>query len=318
MSDTSPTTEERIWSVLTHLSALAFGMGILIPIIGWAEQRQKSRYVSFQCLQALGYQSLGYTVWLLSYILIITFFLLLSVFVIGAGADDRNLISVWSGAFVLIAFASIGAYIIIPIVAAIATALGKDFRYPIMGNRLLKYLRHDQTGENVDQLIEEREDRWVIAMGHLSVILVIWGILVPFVAWVMQGKRSGFVRFQAIQTLIYQAFTTLLYFGSVFVMMLAFIPMAMLGALDASGGSGEIFAIGFVIVTLIVAMLGLLILPLFHILGQWAGYRVLKGENYHYPVVGALVEKGLAKRNLESGSLPTAPVPQNFDKDASL
>jgi hypothetical protein len=30
-------------------------------------------------------------------------------------------------------------------------------------------------------------------------------------------------------------------------------------------------------------------------MGQWAGYRVLKGDDYHYPVVGKLVEKRLAK-----------------------
>src|ERR1043165_8953429 len=67
----SPNTEERIWAVFAHLSALALGMGLLLPIIGWSEQRRKSKYASFQCLQALGYQSLGYTVWLLAYLLVI-------------------------------------------------------------------------------------------------------------------------------------------------------------------------------------------------------------------------------------------------------
>src|SRR5512133_2557718 len=69
MNDT-PATEERIWAVLSHLSAIALGMGLLLPIIGWSEQRRKSKYASFQCLQALGYQSLGYTVWLLSYLVV--------------------------------------------------------------------------------------------------------------------------------------------------------------------------------------------------------------------------------------------------------
>src|SRR4026208_365280 len=63
-------TEDRIWAVISHLSAIAFGMGILLPIIGWSEQRRKSNYTSFQCLQALGYQSLGYTIWFLIYLLV--------------------------------------------------------------------------------------------------------------------------------------------------------------------------------------------------------------------------------------------------------
>ena len=33
-----PTNEDRIWAVISHLSAIAFGMGILLPIIGWSEQ----------------------------------------------------------------------------------------------------------------------------------------------------------------------------------------------------------------------------------------------------------------------------------------
>src|SRR4026207_2425432 len=69
--NTLPTTEERIWAVLSHLSSLAFGMGILLPIISWSDQRRKSNYSSFQSLQALGYQSLGFTIWILSYLVII-------------------------------------------------------------------------------------------------------------------------------------------------------------------------------------------------------------------------------------------------------
>ncbi len=46
-------------------------MGILLPVVGWSDQRRKSNYASFQCLQALGYQSVGFTVWVLSYLVII-------------------------------------------------------------------------------------------------------------------------------------------------------------------------------------------------------------------------------------------------------
>ncbi|MGE5377911.1 MAG: DUF4870 domain-containing protein, partial [Bacteroidota bacterium] len=77
MMNSSPTTEERIWAVISHLSALAFGMGLALAILGWSEQRRKSKYASFQCLQALGYQSLGYTVWLLSYLVVAVLFLVL-------------------------------------------------------------------------------------------------------------------------------------------------------------------------------------------------------------------------------------------------
>ena len=41
----------------------------------------------------------------------------------------------------------------------------------------------------------------------------------------------------------------------------------------------------FIIASLIAVAIFLLI-PLFHVLGQYAGYRVLKGDDYHYPVGG--------------------------------
>jgi uncharacterized Tic20 family protein len=137
------TTEDRIWAVLSHLSSLAFGMGIVLPIIGWSDQRRKSNYASFQSLQALGYQSLGFTVWVLSYlVLIIGASIILLVVVAPTGQNSQNpntvtsltimLLVVLLGPFVL--------YLVLPIIGAVACALGKDFRYPIMGDRLARYL----------------------------------------------------------------------------------------------------------------------------------------------------------------------------------
>jgi uncharacterized membrane protein len=47
-------------------------------------------------------------------------------------------------------------------------------------------------------------------------------------------------------------------------------------------------------ISLLIAAVLILIVPLLHILGQWAGYRILKGENYRYPWIGKLVEKRLS------------------------
>ena len=176
-----PTTEDRIWAVLSHLSALTFGMGILLPIIGWAEQRRKSNYASFQCLQALGYQSLGYTFWLLSYFLVfIALFITLIAFSFRAeiaGEIFDPLLG--SGAlivFVLI-FGFLALYFVFPIWAAISCALGRDFRYPILGYRLARYLEYSPATQ--DWLNDYHEHRWVAAMGHFAVIIALWGMLAP-------------------------------------------------------------------------------------------------------------------------------------------
>jgi hypothetical protein len=58
-----------------------------------------------------------------------------------------------------------------------------------------------------------------------------------------------------------------------------------------------IISIIVMVVTLLLSAVLILFVPLLHILGQWAGYRILKGENYHYPFIGKLVEKQLSKHS---------------------
>jgi len=46
--------------------------------------------------------------------------------------------------------------------------------------------------------------------------------------------------------------------------------------------------------------------PFLHILGQWAGYRVLKGDDYRYPIVGKQVEKWISRKTNSSKEEPPA------------
>ncbi len=300
----TPTTEERIWAVLAHLSAIAFGMGILLPIIGWSEQRRKSKYASFQCLQALGYQSLGYTIWLLSYLLLIVAFVVVMVVSLSATGNNGNnldtFMGIWTTILTIIIFGTLGLYFLLPVIAAIACALGKDFRYAIMGKRLAHYLGYDS--KDNEWLSEDHEDRWVAAMGHFSVIITLWGMLAPLSAWILQGGRSLFLKFQSIQTLAYQVFVTLLFFGGIFVYIVgAFVLLSVVGlngsaSINTSAGmTGLVIFLVFMLVFLAI----ILIVPLFHIMGQWAGYRVLKGDNYLYPVLGKFIEKWMLKLGSE-------------------
>lgn len=304
--NTSTSTEERIWAVLSHLSSLAFGMGILLPIIGWSEQRRKSNYASFQSLQALGYQSLGYTVWILSYLIV--FIAMLIILVVMSFQAEKNGKSfdpfVGPGAILIIipVFGLFAVYFLLPIVAAVACALGKNFRYPIMGDRLARYLEYDPTQKSEEQiwLNEDHEFHWVVAMGHFSILIIVWGMLAPLTTWILHGQHNLFLKFQSIQTLVYQAGTTILYFAGVFIYLFGFFLLIVISGatggpnLNSSGGIVSIVIFG---ASLLVSFFLLLLVPLLHIIGQWAGYRVLKGDNFHYPLVGRLVERWIAKKN---------------------
>jgi uncharacterized Tic20 family protein len=63
------TTEDRIWAVLAHLSALVTGIGLPF-IVGWAEQKTKIEVRIVPVLAGVGYQSLGYTLWILFTLLV--------------------------------------------------------------------------------------------------------------------------------------------------------------------------------------------------------------------------------------------------------
>ncbi|RPJ18887.1 MAG: DUF4870 domain-containing protein [Chloroflexi bacterium] len=301
----SPTTEDRVWAVISHLSTLAFGMGIALPVVGWSDQRRKSNYASFQSLQALGYQSLGFTIWILSYLVLLI--LAAIVLLVTSGAESNSSGSpdtVLSPGIIVLLVVMLGflaLYLLLPVIAAVACALGKDFRYPILGDRLARYLGYDllQKTEEQDWLIEDHEFRWVVAMGHFSILIMLWGMLTPLMAWILYGKRSLFLKFQAIQTLVYQAGVTILYFIGAFLysvgLLVLIVSMEWLGQ---PNGSSSLGMFGIVIVggVLIFSILIILLVPLLHILGQWAGYRVLKGDDYHYPLVGRWVNKWISKK----------------------
>jgi uncharacterized Tic20 family protein len=121
-------------------------------------------------------------------------------------------------------------------------------------------------------------------------------------AWILHGKRSLFLKFQSIQTFVYQAAVTILYFVGAFLYIGGlFALIASMGGLGQSEGSSSFGIVGIVIFGVLLAIGGVIILviPLLHILGQWAGYRVLKGEDYRYPLVGRLVDKWISKKSSE-------------------
>jgi len=298
-----PSIEERVWAVLAHLSALAFGMGILLPVVGWSEQRRKSSYATFQSLQALGYQSLGYTVWILLTLVIVVvqslFTLSELITAAESGADFESLTTMVIGGHFLVTLGLIGLYILLPVIAAIVCALGKDFRYPLIGNRLARYLGYNliHTDEAQEWLIEEREDRWVAGMGHFSVIIVLWGMVVPLTAWIMQGKRSNFLKFQSIQILAYQGGTLFLYFIAGLVYLVGLLIFVATVGLNGNTDMNSSTGIGLIVfaVSMLITFVTVLIVPLLHILGQWAGYRVLKDDNYRYPLLGKIIERWMMR-----------------------
>jgi uncharacterized Tic20 family protein len=195
--------------------------------------------------------------------------------------------------------------ILVGLIGAGFCLAGREFRYPILGTRLARYVEY-QPGTGTDgpagTLNGEREDRWVAAMSHAVVVLLMWGLTLPLVVWFAEKNNSKFLRFQALQALVYQVMELALYIGATALYMLA--VFLMIGAMmvvsaftDPQTGMVILLIFGFIILLFIAVVL--LLMPLLQILGQWAALRILQGRDYEYPLLGRRLRGWLDRPGLE-------------------
>ncbi len=289
----SPSTQDRLLAVIAHLAALAFGSGVVVPAALWSESRKKSAYVRFQTLQAFGYQSLGYTFWLLGVLFLVVLFyigLVVIAVIVPDAAQNETILAVFSIAIVVMMFGAMGLYLLIPLIGAVLCGLGKDFRYPLLGGRLARSLGcQPEAGDDSPELDSAFEERFAAAMGHFAVILPIWGMLAPAWLWISHKSHSPWLKFQSAQTTLYQIFVNVLYFGLTFASI--FIGFGSMALFAMTIDLGEWTAVaGMMVMICLLGCTGLVI-PLFHILGQWAGLQTLRGRDFKYPLLGGWVEK---------------------------
>lgn len=290
-----PTSNEKFWAVLSHLSVLAGGIGLIIPAFGWAESRKKpgSGYAVFQSLQALGYQSLGYTLWTLAYLLVLIVMLFIAPPPMAAA--NSAALGNWLTPHILVMLGLFGIYLLFPIIGAVMCILGRDFRYPMLGNRLARFIGYDPSLSDA-VLNELHEERFAAAMGHFCIVFPLTGLLVPLALWATQGARSRYMNFQALQTIVFQAVAALvaLILGLLALVILGIALLPLLSAPNLSQPPIESLFGAFVFLICLAVIV--LLVPLFQILGQWAGLRILQGHDYRYPLIGRWVENWLAHR----------------------
>jgi uncharacterized Tic20 family protein len=131
--------DEHIMAALAHGSILLPMTGVIVPIVIWITQREKSRYVAFQSLQALLFQLILIVAWVLGmgcYMLSI-FSMVVAVIPLSQSPG----IDQYGGIFTLFPFGVLGVslcagalFVIYGLVGAIMTLQGTDFRYLLIGN----------------------------------------------------------------------------------------------------------------------------------------------------------------------------------------
>ncbi|MDD5466326.1 MAG: DUF4870 domain-containing protein [Anaerolineales bacterium] len=145
---------DRIMAALAHISAVLPLMGVIAAISIWATQRERSKYVSFQALQAVVYQLcmillyfIGMALYMASFVFM--FLLLFLAGNAGSGAAPGELSGLVAivPMLVLALIMVVGfAFIVYGLVGGVAALQGKDFRYVVIGRALERYLEKGQLG----------------------------------------------------------------------------------------------------------------------------------------------------------------------------
>jgi uncharacterized Tic20 family protein len=145
-----PSQNDKIMAALAHISAVLPFMGVIAPIIIWATQKDKSKYVAFQALQAVAYQLLMILAWFVGMGCYMLSFFAMFIGIPFAGSQGGKVDPSVAPLFalgVMIPFIIFGAifmggalFVLYGIIGAVQAFQGKDFRYIIIGNRLMNYL----------------------------------------------------------------------------------------------------------------------------------------------------------------------------------
>lgn len=131
-------SDERMISLFAHLSL--FLGGILLPIIFWATNRDKSKFVVFHSLQSLWFH-IAFAVLIVAFVVVMVMVVLIGGFGLGAmsGSGEMSvfMIIVMIGFYGLLFLGIFGAYGY-SIYMGIKAYKGEYVKYPVIGNMVYK------------------------------------------------------------------------------------------------------------------------------------------------------------------------------------
>jgi uncharacterized Tic20 family protein len=136
-----PDFDERLMAAIAHGSIVANGLGILVGLVIWMSQRDKSAYASGQGLQAAVYQLLGMiaivTLWVIWGVFYALTFIPLVQGVERAQDGPPSLFWVGLGSM-LIPMAVMVVWGLYGLWGAFRAWQGEPFRYAIIGRHLIR------------------------------------------------------------------------------------------------------------------------------------------------------------------------------------
>jgi uncharacterized Tic20 family protein len=148
----APTQDERVMAALSHVSAFMPLLGVIAPIVIWVTQKDKSKYVAFQSLQAVAYQLVMIAAWMVGMgCYMCSFFSMFGIIPFtsssgGPQATEPLFSLAFLIPFLVLGLIFIGGFVFIAygVYGAIRVFQGKPFRYVIIGKRVERFMHPEQ------------------------------------------------------------------------------------------------------------------------------------------------------------------------------
>ncbi len=147
MEKNQPSQEERLTAALAHGSILLFGMGIVAAVVLWVTQKERSRYVAFQALQAVAYHIAGFAIFMASMACWLALYFV-SLIPLIATPEESGGEALWffllATILMLAPFAQMGLWIVGGWWGAARALQGREFRYILIGRYLEGWLTNSR------------------------------------------------------------------------------------------------------------------------------------------------------------------------------
>ena len=146
MAQNRPDRDERMMAGLAHASIAAFGMGIIASVVLWASEKEKSRYVAYQALQATVYHIVGFCIFIVSMgcWLLLYFASFIPLMVTATqGSDEVPLVFIVAMVLMVVPLIFMGLWIAGGLWGAARAIQGREFRYFAVGDWVERWTAAD-------------------------------------------------------------------------------------------------------------------------------------------------------------------------------
>jgi uncharacterized Tic20 family protein len=144
--------EDHFVAAIGHSTSVLMLWGVIVPLMVWVTQKDRSRFLSFQSLQAMVYQGLGTLAYFLGmavYMIFIFGIMAASLFVGSSSSQMTPIVGLLFfiplTCFGFVFFILWPLYQLLAFIASIKVLRGRDYQYPFLGKFISRRMERNQS-----------------------------------------------------------------------------------------------------------------------------------------------------------------------------